>query len=138
MAATTSRSASALLERPEVQDLIALTRDIAAVILNSLGSPEGESDAAPEGNANLVIAMSGLHAAGVLALPVLAISSNLFNLNSLEEGLFGTRITFLGNGVGIHRYAYGYAASDKEEDAGVLARAAFDGAMAMAKEIVEK
>lgn len=75
---------------------------------------------------------------GVLALPVLAISSNLFNLNSLEEGLFGTRITFLGNGVGIHRYAYGYAASDKEEDAGVLARAAFDGAMAMAKEIVEK
>ncbi len=83
-------------------------------------------------------------AIGVLALPVVAILSDtstlnsMLNLSSLEEGLFGTRITFLGNGVGIHRFAYGYAASDKEEDAGVLARAAFDGAMAMAKEIADK
>ena len=38
--------------------------DIAAVILNSLGSTESEGDATAEGNANLVIAMSGLHAAG--------------------------------------------------------------------------
>ena len=77
-------------------------------------------------------------AIGVLALPVVAILSDTSTLNSMLEGLCGVKITISGNKAGIPRFAYGYAASDKEEDAGVLARAAFDGAMAMAKEIVEK